>query len=445
MHEKQVYRRYSDEFREVIEKFPKRTNNLLLVLVFVIIIIFFLLGWFIKSPDIILAEVKVTAEKPPVALVSKVSGNLKLKINNNNVDVSEGDYIAVIQNNSNEEQMKDLKEKLEGFSFDSIPNFKDYSFALNYNLGDIQNSYFEFVKTIYQLNQFYENNKYDFEIYSIKKQIHTINNSIVKRGEILDVKEKNIEISKNTVNTDSILVKKGAIIKLELEKSKKQLFSELEDRAFQENEVIKDQLNIVTLQDKISSLSIENKEVLENLNVTLLTNYQNLINGLNLWEQNYVFKAPFNGKLDYLKFVTNNQFIKQGEPLFSILPLNNTIIGQAFMPSDGAGKAKIGQNVTIKLDTYPYQEYGSLIGEIKSISLIPLEKVYLVNIDLPNGLKSDNDVNLNFSREMTGQAEIITEKRRLISRLFEKLKHAFDKKRRKDIVPEKETESQPNK
>lgn len=442
MHEDQVYRKYSDEFKDVISRFPKKSNNLLLALIILIVLVGFLLGWFIKSPDVILAEVKVTAQKPPIALVSKLSGNIVLKNTGVDVEVAEGEYIAVIENSANEDHMKDLKSRLSYFNFDSIPRFEEYSFALNYNLGDLQNTYFDFLKTIYELNQFFENNKYSLEISSLKNQISHINSSINKRKEILGIKIKNIAISQETVKTDSVLSKKGALVPFEYDKSKKILFREQEEKAFQENEVIKDRLNIISLEDKITSLSVENKETLESLNVALLNNYQNLINGLNQWEQNYVFKAPFTGKLEYLKFVSNNQFIKQGEPVFSILPLNNTIIGQALLPEEGAGKVRTNQEVSIKLDTYPYQEFGKLTGKVRNISLIPLEKVYLVNIDLPNGLVSDSGTELNFSREMSGQAEIITAKRRLISRLFERIKYSFEKKRKQDILTKTEKQGE---
>lgn len=436
MHENQVYRKHSDEFRDVISRFPKKSNSLLLALILFIIVVGLILGWVIKSPDVILAEVKVTAQKPPVALVSKLSGNIVLKNAEIDTQIKKDEYIAVIENSANENHMQHLKSKLGDFKFDSIPSFEEYSFALNYNLGELQNTYFDFLKTIYELNQFFANNKYAMEINSIENQISYIHSSINKRKEILDIKNSNIRISKKNVKTDSVLSKKGALIPFEYEKSKKLLFRELEDKAFQENEVIKDKLNVVSLKDKITSLSIENNETLQGLKVKLLTNYQNLLNELNQWEQNFVFKAPFDGKLEYLKFVVNNQFINQGESVFSVLPLNNIIIGQAFLPSEGAGKVDSGQEVIIKLDTYPYQEFGSLVGKVKSISLTPLEKVYLVNIDLPSGLKSDNGIELNFSREMSGQAEIITVKRRLISRLFERIKYAFEKKRKKDILPE---------
>lgn len=438
MHEKQIYRKHSDEFREVIERFPKRSNDRLLILLLSIVVIGFLFGWFIKSPDVILAEIKVTAEKPPIAIVAKIAGNIKLKIFDFNKIVEKGEYIAIIENNANEDDMLQLKRVLENFSLTTEPKFEDYSFALKYNLGEIQVDYLEFITTIYEINQVNSQNKYELEIKSLKDQKKKLFESIDKRYELLKVKDQNIKLSESYSKNDSILVSKGAIPKVEFESSKKILLKEIESSISEENEIIKDQLNIVSIDNKITSLNIENTETIQKLNVNLLTNYQKLIGNILLWEQNYVLKAPIRGKLERLKFVSNSEFIKQGEATFSVLPENNNIIGQAQLPSEGAGKVKPGQKVSIKLDTYPYQEFGIISGEVKSISLIPLEKTYLVSVQLPNGLVSDNKVELNFSKEMSGQAEIITEKRRLISRLFERLKYIFEKDRKENIIPTKE-------
>lgn len=437
MHENQIYRKHSDEFREVIERFPKKSNHRLFFLLILIISIGLFLGWVIKSPDIVLAEIKVTAEKPPISIISKLSGNIKLKINSYGEIVNKGQYIALIKNSANEDHILTLKKKLLTFSFDSIPKFEDFSFALKYNLGELQSNYFDFIKTLYEYNRFKNFNKLELEINSINRQINNVNEGILMRGQVINLKKQNIQLSKKYSESDSILSKKNAIPKVEFEKSKKELLKEKEALAFEQNLLVKDELNLITLKSKRSLLSIENVESNETISVNLLTIYQKLLSSIIAWEENYVFKSPINGVLENLKFLNDNQFIKQGEALFSVLPLDNSIIGQALLPSEGAGKVSPNQNVIIKLDTYPYQEFGVISGKIKSISLIPLEKVYLVSIDLPNKLLSDNGIELNFSKEMSGQAEIITKKRRLIYRLFEKIKYAFDRKRKENIIEEK--------
>ncbi|GIQ58261.1 hypothetical protein Flavo103_13970 [Flavobacterium collinsii] len=100
---------------------------------------------------------------------------------------------------------------------------------------------------------------------------------------------------------------------------------------------------------------------------------------------------------------------------------------------NGSGKVKVGQGVIVKLNNYPFNEYGSIKGRVRRISLVTNQQTlsdnqnkissYLVDIDLPNGLKTNYGVELNFHAEAKGTAEIITEDRRLIERFFDNLRY----------------------
>lgn len=151
------------------------------------------------------------------------------------------------------------------------------------------------------------------------------------------------------------------------------------------------------------------------------------------WEHTYVFIAPIKGKIDFLNFIRNNDFVESGQELFKIIPNKTEMIGQVNLPEHGAGKLKIGQDVVIKLDNYPYNEYGSIKGKVTSISLATNQQTlsssqnkissYLVNVSLPYGLKTNYGSVLDFHAEARGTAEIITEDRRLIERFFDNLKY----------------------
>jgi HlyD family secretion protein len=67
-------------------------------------------------------------------------------------------------------------------------------------------------------------------------------------------------------------------------------------------------------------------------------------------------------------------------------------------------------------------EYGFIRATVKSISLMPNNENYVVEVDMPQDLKTNYDVTLKFSQEMKGSAEIITEDLRLIQRFFNPVK-----------------------
>ncbi|NNU33286.1 HlyD family efflux transporter periplasmic adaptor subunit [Mucilaginibacter sp. S1162] len=105
------------------------------------------------------------------------------------------------------------------------------------------------------------------------------------------------------------------------------------------------------------------------------------------------------------------------------------------LPSTGAGKVEQGQEVIIKLENYPYREYGSIKGKVSSVSLtataMKTEKgeieTYLVNVELPNDLKTNYGTYLKFKYEIKGEGDVITKDRRLIERLFDNMRYSVKK------------------
>jgi hypothetical protein len=59
-----------------------------------------------------------------------------------------------------------------------------------------------------------------------------------------------------------------------------------------------------------------------------------------------------------------------------------------------------------------------LAGTVQSISLVPRNDSYAIEVQLPRGLRTSFDRPLDFRQEMQGSAEIITEELRLLERIF---------------------------
>ena len=75
----------------------------------------------------------------------------------------------------------------------------------------------------------------------------------------------------------------------------------------------------------------------------------------------------------------------------------------------------------IRLNGYPYQEFGSVETRVKSISLVPDEGNFIVELDVPDELKTVYNKIIPFRQEMGGIANIITEDRRILERIFDKI------------------------
>jgi len=110
--------------------------------------------------------------------------------------------------------------------------------------------------------------------------------------------------------------------------------------------------------------------------------------------------------------------------MFTIIPnQNSNYIVKIKTPPLNTGKIKKGQHVNVRLENYPAEEFGTLIGEIDKISLTPnREGFYIIDVSLPQKLKTSYNIEIDFKQEMTGQADIITEDLRLIERFFYQFK-----------------------
>jgi len=154
---------------------------------------------------------------------------------------------------------------------------------------------------------------------------------------------------------------------------------------------------------------------------------QNQENLVHLWEEKYLVTSPVNGLVTYTSVWSENQEVKAGELIGTVIPSGETsIIAKAIIPTTGFGKIEIGQKVNIKLAGFPYMEYGMLTGRIRSVSLVPDLKGYVAEVELEKGMTSSYKENLKFIQQMDGTAEIVTKELRLIYRFINPLRALLD-------------------
>jgi len=88
----------------------------------------------------------------------------------------------------------------------------------------------------------------------------------------------------------------------------------------------------------------------------------------------------------------------------------------------GFGKIKNGQRVILRLNGYPSAEFGYIEGKVSYISNLPNEQdSFITKIDLPAGLMTNYKKSIFFRNNLSASAEVITDDRRLIDRLFGQL------------------------
>lgn len=171
------------------------------------------------------------------------------------------------------------------------------------------------------------------------------------------------------------------------------------------------------------------KELLE-MDRQIMEQKENFIQSLNTlksaiasWMQRYVIKASISGNISFTNIIHENQYLKQDQELFYIVPEIVSYTAEMNIPQDNLGKVRKGQKVLVKMVSYPFQEFGALEGVVQSISEVSGEdNSYLVNIDFPNGLNTSSGKKIAYKSGLTATGEIITSDTRVIEELFYQLK-----------------------
>lgn len=429
MKEKKPEIRYSDPVREILGNPPAgilRWGTTIIFSVFVLLLFF---SWLIRYPDTIPSPVIITTLHPPVTLVSKVTGNIKQILVKDKDKVLPGQLIAVMETTANISEVDLLKAVIDtintpsGLAPELLP-------ALS-GLGEMQSFYASFLKNLSDLSSYNKNDIYGSRITSLNVEIGFIREYIDR----LKVKEKLASqirgIEKDKFTRDSTLSTTKTIADIDLEKSRQSLL-----RASTELQQVKVDLSekSIELAGKLQILQdykitrVDEKDKLISL---LNESFMNLKAQLGIWENTYLLKSSIDGTVTFTKFWSPNQSVTKDEAVFNIIPLDpGEYIGRINLKMERSGKVKVGQKVNIKLTGFPYLEYGVVRGVVTSKALVPTGDAYVIGISLPDSLSTLYGEKLDFTQNMQGTAEIMTDNLRLIQKLIDPFRYLITKNKK---------------
>lgn len=421
----------SEEVQEILGRPPHWMISSGISVIFIVILAIFIGSYFFKYPDVLNATIVVTTENLPAGVVARTSGRIDTLFVQEKQKVIKGDVLALITNTASFTDIFKLKSVISKFNISDLSTFN--LIDDNLQLGEVQSSYLSFVKAIEDYNQFVQTDYYNKKIASTERQINSQRKILQKTIEQLRFSKAQLVSEKELFKMDSTLYAKRSLSWAEFENSKTKY---IQAQNSYENTLLNiDNLKINILQSEQSVMDLKKQfsEQLKDLQIVLSSSIDMLQTQLINWEQSYLLVSPCDGIVTLTNYWQKNQNVASGDVLITIVPEEATkIIGKIYLPQQGAGKVKKGQTVNIKFANFPYMEYGIVQVKIKNISLVPLvvkdERVYLLEVDFPEKLKTTYGKELTFSQEMQGSAEIITDDLRLLDKFINPIKAIFKNK-----------------
>lgn len=406
---------------EVLEyMLNKRLSFLLrngMLILFFMVLLAFGATYFIYIPDTVTGKLELSTANPPKPVVTKTIGRIVRLPVQDKSPVKKGQIVAIMESLADTGEVNKLDQQLQltetAGTDNSLQYLRNISIDHYNNLGELQNKFELFKKVKNDLSFALSEQSYKAEQSIAESRMKAINAQLQNENHQLVIYQRDFDIAKENFENAQSLFQQKVVSKDELKQSESIKLSKELSLSELNSQIINTENKRNDLKDQMIQL---NKQI-EGQKNNFVQAYNDLKSGIAAWKQEHFLEAPEAGVISFAYPVHENETVQQGAVLFYIIPGQSNVIGNLKISQANFGKVKVGQPVKIKLDGYNYQEYGSVNGIVNSISEIPVENFYLLQVSFPEGLSTTHRKSITFKYGLTGSADIILDRKRLLDKL----------------------------
>ncbi|HFA47526.1 MAG TPA: HlyD family efflux transporter periplasmic adaptor subunit [Bacteroidetes bacterium] len=418
-----------DDLEAIIGNPPGWTMRWGMTVLFLATAMLLTIAWFVSYPDIVEAGTVLTTEKPPIRLVAGASARIIAVRARNGDHVLKDELLGILESPAEANDVLALDGFVQSLSREDPADFISLRPPENLQLGSLQAEYARFKMNFEELQYFIKQDINFLKISNLRKQIieiENVNSSLAKQIRIL---EKEVQLYLKNAQRDSTLLTQNAASELEYEQSQTRYFLKKRELENLRSQPANNRLEIKQLQAQILDLRQRQSDAQNEHLLAIKSDIQALKGEIDKWKQTWLLIAPIDGKVALTSTLAEQQFLKAGQEVMTVIPTEKAgnIIAKALLAGMGSGKVKDGMDVHIRLEGFPYQEFGVLNGKVKRIAEVPGKNGYELEIELTDGMTTSYGKEIPFRQEMAGTARVITEERSLLMRILEDLRAAFEK------------------
>lgn len=408
----------SSEVDEILSEPPSWLVRWGITVFFFVLLVLVFVGWFVRYPDLVKGSLRIVGDDFPKSVNAKSDGKLIKLFTQEGAIVKRAQHLAYLESTANPDEVLALAVVVDSLvkciQHDDLTKLYQWPIPFYFQLGELQKSFQAFQENYIRSKTLLKGGVFDQKQAALQNDLaqlkileDNLHTQIINHKGDLELAEADLQMNRN-------LQKEKVVADVEVRRSqsifiaKKQVVDQAQT-AFNNNGMAQNQKRQELLELK--------KTRIEQLN-SLFQAINTLKSDIEAWKQRFVVIAPISGKVAFLAPFQEGQTVKTGQELFYVLPRNSGFHGEMYLGQYNFGKVQRGQEVIVKLPGYPFQEFGSVRGEITAISELPQDSVYLLNVTFPQGLVTSSKRNIPFRNGMSATGEIVTEDLRLLERLF---------------------------
>jgi multidrug efflux pump subunit AcrA (membrane-fusion protein) len=413
----------SSEVQEVISQKPSWVVRNGIVLFLAIIAVLFAATFFIKYPDVVNTNATFVSVNAPKEVKVKQEGKLVKLLVTEGKQVEQGEVLGFVESNASHAEVMDLAKKLSLLQQDENYFTKAPLLFSYHSLGELQQFYQTFIQAANTYKQYLPSGYYYSKQAMLFKDVSFLQQQSGTLLEQKQLQQQDLELTRKNFEANKSLSADKVIADVEFRNEKSKLIAKTLTIPQITSAIIANQSSKHEKEKEIAALSNDIAQQKAIFNEALNTFAAQVAD----WESRYLLKAPVKGRVSFADFVQENSQLKTEENICYVTPENISYYAAIFIPQNNFGKVKVGERVQLKLNAFPYREFGFVNAKLDFISSIPTDSGFSAKAILPNGLTTNYKKKLTYTEGLTAQAEIITNDVKLSDRLLQELKAIFYK------------------
>ena len=424
---------HSEEVQEIMGRIPSWIVRWGITVLFGLLLLIIWGCYLIKYPQIVTAPITLTTIPAPADLVARCDGTLDTVYIQTGESVRAGEPIALLASPTDYHDVRTLKSLLT--DTESPLALANAEWLHNrYVLGDLQGTWMELTTRCRDFHDFLTTSPLEAQQTLLKAQAEQQQRYLAQleaQGRLLNT---TLEAARKTLTHDSIRLAHATLSATEYTATQQDYFARLAAKAECDAQLTSVRLEVLQTERQLAALNTQHADRVSEHEQTIMQLRQQFLAAISQWETQHVLTAPIDGTVSQQGRWSRGQQITAGTLLAHIIPTHTTkMIGQMAVPATDFARIASGQTVNVKLNGFPYMEYGILKGAVHTISTMPQQRqtatgpntVYLVEVDFPSSMTTTYGKQLPPIPQLDGTGEIITQNMRLIERLIQPIVSLF--------------------
>jgi len=421
--------RHTDDMQDIITTVPSWILRWGITLFFFILMLIIGLSALIRYPDVVDATLKISSPNSPKPIVAKIQGKLVKLLVKQNDNVVAGQPLAYIESTADHVQVINLLAKLRELQKTIRPDNPAIIHFLDHTdeaqLGELQGSYQTFYQEYLSYKSSVENGFYVRKRAYLDKDLADLNKQEQQLNAQKTIQQRDYTLAEQDFHIYQKLVQQKASTPSELRDQESKYLAKKSQLVQTDASLVTANTNYVAKQKEI--LELDNQ--IDQEKFKFLQALNSLVSQAEDWKSKYVLTASQTGRLQFASIVQENDVLNPNQEVFYINPGDEQFFGEMMIPQMSMGKVKEGQQVLIKLRSYPFEEYGMLKGRIKYISDVPYkDSVFLSRVDFKVRKTSDMKRPIHLKQGMIADAEIVTQDATILQRIGRNIIKVIDNK-----------------